>query len=467
MVYSFIKMMCFLTAINIAGYSWEEADKFRKAVAKKIPEEMERQKEKFVKGAVKKGMEKEKAEELFKLIEPFSGYGFNKAHAASYGILAYQTAYMKANYTVEFMCALLTAESNDTAKIATAVGECKNMKIKVLAPDINESNVGFKIVADKDSLEGKAIRFGLSAIKNVGRAAIEAILEVRAEGEFTSFVGFCAKVDSRRVNKKVLESLIKVGALSSFGKRSYLLSVMDEIRAKTVKPKGAKGQQGLFGSDEIKERKNVKLDDKNVSEFSQEELQTLERQLLGFSLSARPLGERVSEFVSEATHKIFEVSPRQNLGEMVRVAAVVSDVRIVITKRNGQEMAFVKVEDETGTIDLVVFPKIFSKTKNFWIDNIALLITGRVDSREDSPTLIVESIHTKDTLKEVNKNLFIKIPKGTRQTELEKLRSLLLANSGDQSVTMVFEGNNSEKIKLPFKINWNETLAYQISEILE
>ncbi|MCH7730488.1 DNA polymerase III subunit alpha [Patescibacteria group bacterium] len=457
----------FLTAINIAGYSWEEADKFRKAVAKKIPDEMERQKEKFVKGAVKKGMSDEKAEELFKLLEPFSGYGFNKAHAASYGIVAYQTAYLKANYPVEFMCALLTAESNDADKVSAAVGECKNMKIKVLPPDISESDVGFTIVVDKDSLEGKAIRFGLSAIKNVGRAAIEAILEARDAGKFVSFADFCAKVDARRVNKKVLESLIKVGALSSFGKRAFLLSVMDEVRAKMAKPKGAKGQQGLFGSDEIKDSKSLKLDDNNVSEFSPEELQTLERQLLGFSLSARPLGERVRELENEATHKIFEVSPRQNLGEMVRVAAVVSDVRVVVTKRSGQEMAFVRVEDETGSIDLVVFPKIFRITRNFWMDNIALLITGRVDSREESPTLIVESIHTKETLEEVNKNLFIKIPKQTGETELKRLRSLLLANSGDQSVTMVFEGNNREKIKLPFKVNWTETLAYQISEILE
>lgn len=457
----------FLTAINIAGYSWEEADKFRKAVAKKIPREMEKQKEKFVKGAVKKGMTNEKAKELFKLLEPFSGYGFNKAHAASYGILAYQTAYMKANYPVEYMCALLTAESNDTDKISAAVSGCKNMKIKVLPPDINESDVGFKIVADKHSLEGKAIRFGLSAIKNVGRAAIEAILEVREQGKFSSFTDFCAKVDSRRVNKRVLESLIKVGALSSFGKRAYLLSVMDEIRARVGKSKGTKGQQGLFGSEEVKEPKDANFGDKNVSEFSPEELQTLERQLLGFSLSARPLGERVREFAHEATHKIFEISPRQSLGEMVRIAAVISDVRILVTKRSGQEMAFIRVEDETGSMDLVVFPKIFRRTKNIWADNKALLITGRVDARDESPTLIVEAIHTKDTLDEVDKNLFIKIPKGTREIELKRLKSLLLANSGDQSVTMVFEGNNREKIKLPFKVNWTESLAYQISEILE
>ena len=455
----------FLTAINIAGYSWEEADKFRKAVGKKIPQEMEEQKEKFIKGAVRLGMEREKAEELFALIEPFSGYGFNKAHAASYGMVAYQTAYMKANYPVEFMCALMTAESSDTQKVSAAVSECKHVGIKVLPPDINESDVGFIIIDDKESLDSKAIRFGLNAIKNVGRAAIEAILEARKQAKFESFAEFFVRVDARRVNKKVVESLIKVGALSSFGNRASLLSKMDEVRAKVGKPQSSKGQQGLFSKEVISKSKKVELQG-SVDEFNPEELQSLERQLLGFSLSARPLGERIREFEHEITHKIFEVSPRQTIGEMVRIAAVVADVRIVVTRRSGQEMAFVRVEDETGSMDLVVFPKIFRRTKNFWLDNRALLITGKVDLREDAPTLIVEAIHSKETATEVDENLFIKIPKRIKEENLRRLKSLLLSNSGDQNVTMVFEGNK-DKIKLPFTINWTESLAHQINEILE
>src|SRR3990167_9053817 len=310
----------FATAIKIAGYTWEEADKFRKAVGKKIPQEMEKQKAKFTEGAVAKGVSREIAEELFRLIEPFSGYGFNKAHAASYGMVAYQTAYMKANYPVEFMCALLTAESNDADKISAAVNECKRMGINVLSPDLNESDVGFKIVEDKDSLKGKAIRFGLSAIKNVGKAAIEAILEVRDAGKFESFADFLSRVDSRRVNKKVLESLIKVGAMGNFGKRASLLSSMDEIRGKVAKPKGNKDQQGLFSAEEMAESKKVRrIENDTVEEFSDEELQSLERQLLGFSLSSRPIGELISEFEHEATHKIFEISPHGTLGELVKI----------------------------------------------------------------------------------------------------------------------------------------------------
>ncbi|MEJ2441465.1 MAG: DNA polymerase III subunit alpha, partial [Patescibacteria group bacterium] len=338
-----------MTAINIAGYSWEEADKFRKAVGKKIPKEMEKQKIKFIQGAIKNGMEEKKAEELFKLIEPFSGYGFNKSHATSYGMVAYQTAYLKANYPVEFMCALLTAESNDAEKISAAVHECQRVGIKVLPPDINESCVGFTITKDG---EERGIRFGLNAIKNVGKAAIEAILEARDERKFVSFADFLSRVDARRVNKKVLESLIKVGALSAYGNRATLLSSLDEIRNKVVKPKASKGQQGLFSQDEISKSSKshqVKVAE-DIAEFADEELQALERQLLGFSLSAKPLSEVIGPLEHKATHKIFEISPYETIGETVRVAAIVSDVRIVVTKRSGQEMAFVRVEDDTGSL---------------------------------------------------------------------------------------------------------------------
>lgn len=459
----------FMTAIEIAGYTWEEADKFRKAVGKKIPQEMEKQKKKFIDGAVKKGMEEKRAEELFSLIEPFSGYGFNKAHAASYGMVAYQTAYMKANYPVEFMCSLLTAESSDKDKVSAAVNECRRIGINVLPPDINKSSVNFKIVKDKDSLEKKAIRFGLNAIKNVGKAAIEAILAARGEGPFMSLADFCAKVDSRKVNKKVIESLIKVGAMSSFGPRAALLSSVDEIRNRVSKPKGPKGQQDLFSQEEIIKsmKTNTPSANVDVSEFSDEELQSLERQLLGFSLSSKPLTELLEPIEHEATHKIYEISPHQTIDERVRIAGVVSDVRIVVTRRSGQEMAFVRVEDDTGSLDLVVFPKIFERTKGYWIDNRPLLVSGRVDRREESPALIVEAIEMKDKVKKGDKNLFVTIPANTDAAKLKQLKNLLISQSGDQSVILVFEGNSKERVKLPFKISWSQRLARQISEVLE
>lgn len=452
-------------ALDLAGYSWEEADKFRKAVGKKIPEEMAAQKDKFTKGIVENGRSEEFAEELWKLFEPFQSYGFNKAHAASYGMVAYQTAYMKANYPVEYMTALLSAESGDKDKISAAVNECRRIGIKVLPPDINESDIDFTIVNAEDSLDGKGIRFGFSAIKNVGVAAIEAILAGRKEGRFESFSDFLARVDARKVNKKVLESLIKVGGMSQFGGRAAILASIDRIRDK-VKPKGASDdQQGLFATGELKKTEAatvITVDD--ITEFAEEELESLERQLLGFSLSAKPISEIVGPLQFQSSHQIFEISPSE-AGEIVVIAAVVTEVRAIQTKK-GAEMAFAKVDDGTGVMELVVFPRIFKETRDFWTAGRPLLIRGKVDTRDDSPNLLVESIETLNSLKEKKKKeVFIKIPKNTETAALRRLKELLTNNLGVETATLLFEGG--KKIKLPFNISWHETLAKEINEILE
>jgi len=458
----------FMTAIKIAGYDWEEADKFRKAVGKKIPEEMERQKEKFIKGSVKNGMETDKAEELFKLIEPFSGYGFNKSHAASYGMVAYWTAYMKANYTVEFMCALLTAESQDNEKISSAVNECRRMNIIILPPDINESNTGFKIVQNKDSLNDQAIMFGLNAIKNVGQAAIEAILSAREEGVFLSFADFLSRVDGRKVNKKVIESLIKVGALSKFGKRSQLLSSIDTVRNSVAKPKGLENQQDLFSKEEIKKSMsgNVMLMDENIEELSDDEIQNFEKQLLGFSLSAKPIGDLLSIYQNLVTHNINDIEVQDLTNRNVKIAAVITDIRVIVTKRTGQEMAFVRLNDTTGSIDLVVFPKIFEKVRTSLIDNKAILVSGKVDQRDDEPSIIANAINTENNMDDSDDKLYIKIPKNTDHQKLKMLRSLLVENTGNKSVCLLFSENGNKKIDLNFGISWNKELSQKISILL-
>lgn len=454
-------------AIDLAGYSWEEADKFRKAVGKKIPAEMAAQREKFESGIVNNGQTKEFAAELWKLFEPFQSYGFNKAHAASYGMFAYQTAYMKANYPVEYMTALLTAESNDKEKISMAVNECRRMKIKVLPPDINESNVDFTIVEEKDSLGGRGIRFGLSAIKNVGEAAIDAILSARKSAKFTSFADFLGRVDTRRVNKKVLESLIKVGALGMYGTRAALLASIDRIREKVVKPKGDDSQQGLFATGELKKTESASIITlENIQEFGEDELQSLERQLLGFSLSARPISETLGPLEFQSTHKIFELSTSEYYPDLIRVAAVVSEVRVITTKKTGAEMAFAKVDDGTGILELVVFPKVFKSTRDFWAEGQALLVVGKVDSRDETPTLIVEAIETLSSMNEKKqREVFIKIPEGVNTGILSRLKTILTNNLGDQTGFLVFDGQ--KRVKLPFKIAWNETLAKEISGLLE
>ena len=435
-------------ALDLAGYSWEEADKFRKAVGKKIPEEMAAQKQKFTQGVIKNGQTAGFAETLWKLFEPFQSYGFNKAHAASYGIVAYQTAYMKANYPVEYMVALLSAEEGDAEKISVAVNECRRMKIEVLAPDINRSAAGFTI-------EGNAIRFGLGAIKNVGVAAIEAILTGRKDHGFASFADFLARVDSRKVNKKVLESLIKAGALASFGNRATLLSVMNEVRAKAGRPNSLKGQQGLFVKEETLP---THFSFNQIEELAEGEIESLERQLLGLSLSAKPITEILGPLERRATHKIFEISAEMSVGENVKVAGVVREIRTIITK-TGAEMAFVKLEDATGTIESVVFPRTFKETREFWIKNRPLLVSAKVDLRGDTPSLVIEKLQS-------GKEICLKVPEKTSSNQLKNLKKLLLGHPGEEEVSLVFAGS-SKTIKLPIKIKWSDSLAKKIEDVLK
>ena len=400
------------------------------------------------------------------LFEPFQAYGFNKAHAASYGMVAYYTAYMKANFPVEYMTALLTAESSDKDKVSAAVNECRRMKIRVLPPDINVSDIDFIIFKDKESSYNKAIRFGLSAVKNVGGVAIEAILSARKDGLFNSFSDLIGRVDGRKVNKKVLESLIKVGALGKFGGRAALLASMDKVREKMVKPKGNDNQPGLFAAGDVKENAGVEvISIENVVEFPDDELQTLERQLLGFSLSAKPINEIIGPLEYQSTHKIYEISAEEGYPDMVKVACVLTEVRVIVTKKSGAEMAFAKANDGTGVIDLVVFPKVFKETRDFWTEGQPLLITGRVDVRDDAPNLLVSSIETMASAGEKkDSEVFVKIPKNIDPRSLRKLKELFTNNLGDQTAYLVFE--HSKRVRLPFKIAWNETLAKAIAETI-
>ena len=420
---------------------------------------MAAQKEKFIKGIIEHGQTQKFAEKLWTLFEPFQAYGFNKAHAASYGMVAYYTSYMKANYPIEYMTALLTAESDDSDKISAAVHECRRMKINVLPPDINESDVDFSIV------DG-AIRFGLSAIKNVGNVAIQIILEARQDGPFNSFSDFINRVDARKVNKKVLESLIKVGAMQKFGKRTALLASVDEIKSKLVKPKENNGQSGLFSEEDSLKTSAIVNDvsfiDNTIPEYTEDEIQNLERELLGFSLSGKPINELLEKLELQATHKIFELNPDEQRGKIVKVAVVVREVRKILTKKSNAEMAFVKVEDTTGILDLVVFPKIFQETKDHWVDGKPLIICGKVDSREDTTNMLVDSI----SLGEIDNSIVIKIPKTIGKDELLMLKQIFQENPGDIETTLLFEKDN-RKIKPKLKIKWSDNLSKQISEILK
>lgn len=355
---------------------------------------MKKQHDKFVQGCVTNGMTKKNAENMWILFEPFAGYGFGKAHAACYATIAFRTAYLKAHFPVEFMTALLTAESRGTTgpvkneKIAQAVAECKRLNIPVLPPDINKSDSEF-------SIEGKkSIRFGLSAIKNVGAAAIESILSARGKGDFISLLDFSQRVDLSKVNKKTMESLIKAGALDRFGKRSSLLIALPEIteRSHRMHKQDEEGQTSLFEDDPPKTLSESMYHDGSIDDFSKEEKLAFEKEFLGFYLTSHPQMQNLLNIKSEITHE-FEMLLEEKEGSRVKIGGIIEASRRTFTKKTGSEMAFVVVGDEKGmAVECVVFPKVFDKYKSFLAKDTVVVIEGHVDTKNDKPTIIAERI---------------------------------------------------------------------------
>jgi len=384
-----------LTTIAVAGYSWLDADKFRKAMGKKIPSEMKKQKEQFVKGAVANGMDSVRAEKIYDLIAPFAGYGFNKAHAACYATIAYRTAYLKANFPVEFMTALLTAESRGTSgpakneKVAQAVAECKRLSIKVLAPDINKSKSDFTIE------NGKNVRFGLSAIKNVGEAAIRNIVDIRQKGPFGDFSDFISRVDLSVINKKTVESLIKAGAMDSFGNRANLLISYSDLMEKIGKRKKDKnhGQASLFGdTEEELEEKSAST----VEDFSEPEKLAFEKEFLGIYLTSHPQMDNLLSVKSVVSHGL-ELLDEETEGTRVIVGGIIETTRRIFTKKTGSEMAFITIGDEKGlAVECIIFPKIFEKYKSLLLKDQVIVLEARIDTKNERPVLIVEKISPYD-----------------------------------------------------------------------
>ena len=465
-------------AIQLAGYNWEEADKFRKAIGKKIVAEMEAQHNKFVDGCVNHShIPQEKAEELFKQIETFAAYGFNKAHAASYGIVAYWTAYVKAHYPVEYMTALMSVEAGDTDKIVMAIAECEKLGIRVLPPDVNESLTDFTVIDLPEEQwlpegrardTGRAIRFGFSAIKNVGTAAITAILSAREKGPFSSFTHFLNQIDLGKVNKRVAESLIKAGALDRFGNRAQLLLALPVIRDNCVRLQKGKGdnQVSLFGT----ASSTVDLADHlpNVPEMSQDDKLKMEKELLGFYLSDNPVKKIVRQVSDLISHKIANLDLTLHLSQVVTLAGLISRVKLVNTKKNNSKMAFVTLQDDTGTLDCIIFPKLYAENPEIWVEDTPIIIKGKVDNREDKLQIIAESglvVDMKRTPPDLIHEVFIK--SGTPKEAMQKVSELLKSHPGEHEIIVVIEtGNNIKKITLPYKVDFTEELERQVEKTL-
>ena len=379
-----------MIAIELAGYSWLDADKLRKAMGKKIPEVMEAEKDKLLKGFVEYGkLSLSVGDKLWKLIEPFAAYGFNKAHAASYGRVAYQTAYMKANFPEEYMSAVLTADAGDTEKISEIIHECTRMGIDVLPPDINESFAPFSVVPTKDNERAK-IRFGLTTIKNFGEGIAEAIIEERKlNGQYTSLQDFLTRITGKNLNKKSLEALIMSGSFDRFEERGKLLHNIETLLAyhKEQSRGRESAQESLFGSMSDSTIHALTLAD--APEATKNEKLIAEKELLGVYVSGHPLDEFRAEV--EKRPKIGLIKKETRNGIPVVTAGMIETVRELLTKK-GDKMAFVALGDSIDSIELVTFPEVFKAHQEILTPGTCIAIQGKLSMRNEEPTIVVDRV---------------------------------------------------------------------------
>lgn len=372
-----------MIARELAGYSWLEADMLRKAMGKKIPEVMEAEKQKLVDGFRDHGkLSPSQGEKIWKLIEPFAAYGFNKAHAASYGRVAYQTAYMKANYPVEYMSAVLTADSGDTEKIAEIIHECERMGIEVLPPDINESFSAFSVVPSTQK-----IRFGLTTIKNFGEGIADAIIaERKKNGPFVSLTDFLTRVHDKNLNKKSLEALITTGALDRFELRGKMFANMESLLAFNKEHIAGKeaNQDSLFGGMTTAVNELALADTQDVS-TAQKLL--WEKELLGVYVSGHPLNEFKEELEKRTT--ITQIKNDGRNGIPVVTAGMVETVKELLTKK-GDRMAFIQLANLEDTIEMVAFPEVFQSYKDLLIPGTCVAIKGKLSIRNEQPSVLVD-----------------------------------------------------------------------------
>lgn len=468
---------CLQVANVMAGYSLGQADELRRAIGKKKIEIMMAEKKKFEAGAKNLGYDQKTIDTVWGFIEKFAGYGFGKAHSACYAMIAYQTGYLKANFPVEYMCAMLSIEANASGanrelKVEQGIQECKDLGIVVLPPDINKSDENFTIEDHENSVGGKAIRFGLCAIKNVGTAAIEHIIERRAEDSFKSFTEFLMRTESRKVNKKVLESLIKVGAFDQFATRSSMLTQLDDIRSKATQFQSEDdGQETLFSNQE-QDIRQVQDTFPKLPEFPKQELLSFEKELLGIYLTDHPMGKALKNVASQATKFIGDIDQHTQVGQTFLFGGYISDFKLVLTKVKQEKMCFGTLNDQTGKIRFVIFPKLFKDFESYLKNESVLLLKAKVDLRDDELQLMAEKITIpEETLLEaVPQDLRheVFIPRKTEKETLQKLGALLKSTEGEHQVTLIIpNGDIPKRIILPYTVGWTDKLEKEILALLQ
>lgn len=489
----------------VAGYTPGEADLVRKAIGKKKRDIMEAEEPKFITGCIRQGLSQAQAKQLWAQIQPFADYSFNKAHATCYAQIAYWTAYLKAHYPAAFMAALMTSAYDDTDRLAIDISECQHMGIKVLPPDVNESFVEFAVVPDAEQPDNRLpdIRFGMAAVKNVGSGAVEEILRARAKGSFESLEDFLGKVSSRIVNRKTMESLIKSGAFDRFGDRPTLLHNLDVLQAyaSRLQKQQSSGQTDLFGNaTDVVSKPQLTLEAPTAPADTHEQL-VWERELLGLYLSQHPL-ELFEKFLEEQTVPLNTITPEHD-GKAVTIGGAIVDVREITTK-TGQKMAFVKLEDRFGEVEIILFPGSFQQTLGLWERDRVVLVRGKVNAKDkegnassevkimvdDAREITTEQatayqttgkkkktpapakkvankISTDAERPVVDPRLYIRLKTSEDESVLRSLKQTLDGNAGGTEVVLVLgDAENRQAVKLPAGVDSGDTVLDSLRELV-
>lgn len=462
-------------ASQMAGFTLGEADLLRRAVSKKKREVLDQEREHFVNGCVQQGHTADDANAVYDMIVRFADYGFPRAHATAYGVLAFQTAYLKAHYPTAFMSSMLTAVMGSHRKVAEYVDECRKMGIDVLPPDVNESGILFTPLKDG------AIRFGLAAIKNVGTQAMESILAERKSGPYEDLLDFCRRVDLKVCNKRVLESLILGGAFDSLpGHRAQLLAALDETMEAAQKWKKERDdlQLHLFGfTEEV--QWTVELPD--VRPFQKLQQLEFERELLGLYISGHPL-EDYAEHIEKLAADPLLLLPEYTDGTEVVTAGMIVSVRTIFTKK-GQQMAFAELEDQTAArAELVIFPTVWQKYSSLFDKGELLIIRAKLQLQEEEVKLLVDDAARLDDPEAAGRfkrrpssrsggakqRMFVKIPGDKEQpSRLTKLKELLMQHSGDVPIVLYYERTNKVlALKDEYRVQPSSELIRMIEAIM-
>lgn len=461
---------------DVGGYSMGRSDLVRRAMSKKKMDVMEEERKNFIygkidksgnieiKGAIRNGVDEKSANKIYDEMIDFANYAFNKSHSAAYAVLAYQTAWLKYYYSIEFMAALLTSVMGSTDSISLYIQESRRLKIEVLSPDVNESFSNFTVFKDK-------IRFGLAAIKNVGRPLIEAIIKARKNaGEFISLIDFCSRIENKTLNKRALESLIKSGAFDSIrGNRAQLLAIYERVLegAQQDKKKNIKGQYNMFAQSNTDDKNDIKKDIlPDIKEFPEKTVLSMEKEMIGIYVSGHPLSSYRKTLNDVSTLNTVELREVTKNETNIRIGGIIISKKNKITKNNNM-MAFATLEDLLGTVELIIFPKIYDRYQKFIEEDMIVTIEGKLSIEEDDDTKIICTSIT-PLVKNKRKKLYLKISKDNDKGILNNIKMTLNKYNGDTPVYVHFE--KDKKTVMAERNFWvevnNNDIIQKLKEIL-